>query len=54
MTTREKALLASSPGITVLVISLAWWALDPKGDARQHLIDRGVRLLDHARDLARF
>jgi hypothetical protein len=49
MTTREKALLASSPGITLLVASLVWWALDPKGDARQHLIDRAIRLLEHAR-----
>jgi hypothetical protein len=49
MTTREKALLASSPGITVLIVALAWFALDPKGDARQHLIDRGVRMLDRLR-----
>lgn len=49
MTTREKALLASSPGITLLVAALLWWALDPKGDARQHLIDRSIRLLDHIR-----
>lgn len=48
MTTREKALLASSPGITVLVVGLLWWVLDPKGDA--HLFDRVVRFLDeHAR-----
>lgn len=49
MTTREKALLASSPGITLLVVALGWWVIDPKGDARQHVIDRGVRLLDSLR-----
>jgi hypothetical protein len=49
MTTREKALLASSPGLTVLILGIAWWAIDPKGDARQHLIDRTIRLLDRLR-----
>lgn len=44
MTTREKALLFS-PGIVGLVAALGWFVLDPKGDARQHAIDRGVRLL---------
>ena len=53
MTTRDKALLASSPGLVVLVVSLGWFVLDPKGDARQHAIDRGVRLLDRIRDVAR-
>ena len=53
MTTRDKALLFSPP-IVGLLAGLAWFALDPKGDARQHLIDRGIRLLDRARDAARF
>jgi hypothetical protein len=53
MTPREKALLASSPGLTVLVLGIAWWAIDPKGDARQHLIDLSIRFLDHARNGAR-
>ena len=43
MTTREKALLASSPGLTVLVLGLAWWAID------RNLMDRSVRLLDRLR-----
>ena len=44
MTTREKALLASSPGLTVLILGLAWWAID------RHAIDHGIRWLDaHAR-----
>jgi hypothetical protein len=43
MTTREKALLASSPGLTVLVIGLGWWALD------RLLPGAGVRLVDRLR-----
>jgi hypothetical protein len=44
MTTREKALLASSPGLTVLVLGLAWWAID------RHGLDLAIRWLDdHAR-----
>lgn len=51
MTNREKALLASSPGITVLVVALAWWAIDRHP---LHLADRGVRALDRLRAAARF
>jgi hypothetical protein len=44
VTTREKALLASSPGLTVLVLGLAWWAID------RHGLDLIIRWLDeHAR-----
>lgn len=49
MTTWQKAAAASSPGVAVLLLSLGWFVLDPKGDARQHLIDRGVRLRDRLR-----
>lgn len=45
MTGRDKALLYSPP-IAGLVIGLVWFVLDPKGDARQHLIDRIVRSLN--------
>ena len=48
-------------GAVLLVPGLLWFALDPKGDARQHLIDRAVRAIDAApglvarlRDAARF
>lgn len=46
MTPRDKALLYSPP-IVGLVGALVWFVLDPKGDARQHCIDRLVRALNH-------
>ena len=52
MTGRDKALLFS-PSIVGLVLGLGWFVLDPKGDARQHTIDLGVRVLDRIRDAAR-
>lgn len=34
----------------VLPVSLAWFLLDRKGEARNHLMDRAIRWLDeHAR-----
>ena len=38
----------------VLPVGLAWWALDPKGDARQHLTCWAIRQLEGLRDAARF
>lgn len=38
----------------VLPVSLAWFVLDPKGDARQHAIDRSIRGINWFRDKARF
>lgn len=35
-------------GAVLLVPGLLWFALDPKGDARRHLIDRGIRALEAA------
>jgi len=52
--TRRQALAMSSPGLVVLLGSLTWFVLDPKGDMRQHLVDRGIRLLDHLREKAKF
>ena len=49
MTTRTKALASSSPALVALLASLAWCALDSKGDARAHLTARGARLLDSLR-----
>lgn len=54
MTARDKALLASSPGLAVLLVSLGWLVLDPKGDTRRHLTDRAIRTIDRARAAARF
>lgn len=48
MITREQVLFYTPP-IAGLLLSLGWFVLDPKGDARQHLLDRGVRLLDRLR-----
>ena len=46
---RHGLYFASAIAATGLLIELGWWVLDPKGDARRHLIDRGVRLLDSLR-----
>lgn len=53
MSWRRGAYITSSVAAAGLLAELTWWVLDPKGDARQHLIDRGIRLLDGLRDRAR-
>lgn len=53
MITRQHARLLGSPPIAGLVLALGWFVLDPKGDARRRLVDRGVRFLDRLRDVAR-
>lgn len=41
--------IASTIAVGGLLVELGWFALDPKGDARQRLIDLGVRALNAAR-----
>jgi len=34
-----------------MLLELGWLVLDPKGDARRHLVDRTVRALDRLHDI---
>lgn len=38
--------IVSTIAVGGLLVELAWFVLDPKGDFRQHLIDRTVRFVD--------
>jgi len=49
MSWRRGAYVISGIAAAGLLTELAWFVIDPKGDARRHLIDHGIRLLDRLR-----